>query len=195
MPAHIETYGQLENTEKPWWANKIETVPTWPPNSPWQAVCRVAGLDWGVGLQNVYEYQGRAIPGFQSVVRETDQTVLHIAKERDLPVQNKTVFQEVDSLVNGHLQFHTAGSLDGGKVMWALAKLSEQMRVVGHDVIDQYVLAVNAHDGSKRVSLARTPVRVVCQNTLKQAELRREHAISQPCRAPSPTPASAGLSG
>src|SRR5206468_3220585 len=63
------------------------------------------------------------------------------------------------------LHFEAAGSLHGGRRIWALARLPEHIEV-GGDPTGVHVLVTNSHDGSSAVQAAVTPVRVVCQNTL-----------------------------
>lgn len=58
-----------------------------------------------------------------------------------------------------------AGSLDGGRKVWILAHMAEDMQIAGEDIY-RYVLFTNAHDGRGSVSASMTDVRVVCQNTL-----------------------------
>ena len=63
------------------------------------------------------------------------------------------------------MHFETAGSLNGGRRVWVLARLPQHIEV-GGDPVRPYVLLMNSHDGSTAVIAASTPVRVVCMNTL-----------------------------
>jgi phage/plasmid-like protein (TIGR03299 family) len=64
--------------------------------------------------------------------------------------------------------YETAGSLQGGRKVWLLAKLPEKYIIAG-DEITPYLVVFNSHDGSSGVKVAMTPIRVVCQNTLNLA--------------------------
>lgn len=67
---------------------------------------------------------------------------------------------------NNHFELETAGSLSGGKRIWALAKVSDGAPVVGMDVVKPYVLLATSYDGSMATTARFTAVRVVCSNTL-----------------------------
>ena len=61
-----------------------------------------------------------------------------------------------------------AGSLQGGRRTWILARLPQRYIISG-DEITPYLVFMNSHDGSGAIKAAMTPVRVVCQNTLNLA--------------------------
>lgn len=92
------------------------------------------------------------------------------------PVQNVEAFDFLSLLVDEHgAVFETAGSLHGGKQVFVTMKMPKDIRVGGQDLVETYLLATNAHDGSGAFVVAVTPVRVVCQNTLRMA-LGNTHA-------------------
>jgi len=66
----------------------------------------------------------------------------------------------------GDMEMHTAGSLRGGQVVWALAKIKESFDLFGGDQVDAYLLFSNFHKYGHSTDVRFTPIRVVCNNTL-----------------------------
>jgi len=136
----------------------------------------LAGLGWRIALQPVFVGAGLVqspISGVKATVRDTDQRALGVVGERYSPVQNEEAFSFFDAVVgDGHAIYHTAGSLDGGRRVWILAKLPGEIVLGQDDLTEKYLLLMNSHDGSTALRMLFTPVRVVCQNTLNLA-LRR----------------------
>ena len=62
---------------------------------------------------------------------------------------------------------HTAGSLQNGKWVWCLAKMSDSFELFGGDKVDGYLLFSNPHIYGRGVEIRFTPTRVVCNNTLQ----------------------------
>jgi len=128
-----------------------------------------AGLDWGVAeLPCFVEYEGSKLStGQKSLIRTTDGKVLTNVGENWNPVQNETAFEFFGEFVmSGDMEMHTAGSLKGGQMVWALAKVKESFELFGGDKIDSYLLFSNPHQYGKSIDVRFTPIRVVCNNTL-----------------------------
>jgi phage/plasmid-like protein (TIGR03299 family) len=128
-----------------------------------------AGLDWKVQeVESFIEFDGKRMPtGQKSLIREIDGKILTNVGENWNPVQNETAFEFFSEFVlSGNMEMHTAGSLKGGQMVWALAKVSESFDLFGGDEVESYLLFSNPHQYGKAIDVRFTPIRVVCNNTL-----------------------------
>ena len=74
------------------------------------------------------------------------------------------------SNADGHVKFETAGSVKGGRQVWALIYLDEPFQVNGDPSLTiPYIALLNSHDGTGACNVVRTQVRVVCANTYQMA--------------------------
>ena len=162
MSANVETMFSVRET--PW--HGLGRIVMDAPAS--REALELAGLDWQVESRNIYSSTGAMIPGYRANVRSTDDAVLGVVSDRYRTVQNEEAFQFTDDLLGEGVTYETAGSLQGGKKVWMLAKLPEKYIIAG-DEVTPYLAIFNSHDGSSGVKVAMTPVRVVCQNTLNLA--------------------------
>jgi phage/plasmid-like protein (TIGR03299 family) len=137
-----------------------------------------AGLDWSVELHEVQAKMPDGtllpVPDRRAVVRDTDRRVLGTVGLGYSPLQNRDAFAIVEPLVAASEGvWETAGSLWGGRAVWALAKLPGEIVVRRpggiEDPVKGYLLVTNRHDGTQAVQIKLTPIRVVCRNTLGQA--------------------------
>ena len=128
-----------------------------------------AELNWSVReVESFIEFDGKRMPtGQKSLVRETDGKILTNVGENWNPVQNETAFDFFHEYVMaGDMEMNTAGSLKGGQMVWALAKVKDSFEILGGDRIDSYLLFSNPHQYGKAIDIRFTPIRVVCNNTL-----------------------------
>lgn len=127
-----------------------------------------AGLNWSVEKKDL-TIQGTNIkvPGHQALIRSTDNKVLDVVGDDWNPVQNEEAFKFFSEYVlAGDMEMNTAGSLKGGRNVWALAKVKESFTILGEDQVDSYLLFSNPHQYGKAIDVRFTPIRVVCNNTL-----------------------------
>ena len=138
MPANVETMFSVRET--PW--HGLGRIIMDAPAS--REALELAGLGWQVESRNIYSGTGAMIPGYRANVRSTDD------------------------LLGEGVTYETAGSLQGGRKVWMLARLPRKYLIAGDQVVP-YLVIFNSHDGSSGVKVAMTPIRVVCQNTLNLA--------------------------
>ena len=108
-----------------------------------------------------------------AVIRNMDNAVLGVVGPAYQVIQNVEMFDFLDALTTGEdrvAKWASAGSLRGGRNVWALLDLPDSEIVVGkEDRLLPYLLITNAHDGSAACRVIPTTVRVVCMNTLQAA--------------------------
>ena len=126
-----------------------------------------AGVDWSVEKQDLMTSGGSVVKNKQALVRSSDGAVLDVVGKGWNPVQNADAFNFFEEYVKaGDMQMHTAGSLDNGKMVWALAKTNDAFELFDGDVTENYFLFSNPHQFGKAIDIRMTPIRVVCNNTL-----------------------------
>ena len=145
----------------------------------WQVA---AGMDWSIERSPVrFNAQGNdQIYSGQSVLyRSDDNTPLSVVSNRYKPVQPKEVLGFFRDLVaeNG-FKIHTAGTLMGGKRMWALAETGKFGEVCKGDGIGGFLLLSTSCDKTLATTARFTTVRVVCNNTLTAAVNRDVNQVS-----------------
>ena len=161
MAANVET--MFSTREKPW--HGLGTVVEEAPASA--DALRLAGLDWNVVQKDIFANHGK-VDGYKANVRDIDNQVLGVVTDRYKVIQNVDAFAFTDELLGEGVRYETAGSLQGGKKVWLLARLPREYITSG-ERITPYLVFSNTHDGSGAVRVAITPVRVVCNNTLNLA--------------------------
>lgn len=144
-----------------------------------------AGLDWNVGRAQVAfkpEGKGVFVKGDSQVLYRDDTFAqLGIVSDRYQIVQPGEVLEFFRDIVGtGGLELETAGSLDGGKKVWALAKTGDGFSIMGQGRVEGYVLLSTSFDGSMATRAQFTSVRVVCNNTLQLAAKDTKGAVIVP---------------
>lgn len=135
-----------------------------------QQMLEAAKLDWGVYTEPCYaDLDGKKVElNKQVLVRDRDHKVLDVISNDWKPLQNIDAFEFFNDFVAaGHMNMDTAGSLKGGRRVWALAKIDESFALFnGKDQVDSYLLFSNPHQYGSSIDVRMTAVRVVCNNTL-----------------------------
>ncbi len=141
-----------------------------------------AGLDWNVREKHLELSEpfaeNRIVKSHKAIVRQDTGDILGVVGSRYQPIQNADSFEWLTTALGhaGHsmreraISLETAGELRGGRIVWMLALLPNELRVgATDDIIKRYLLICNSHDGSKAFRALITPIRVICQNTLTLA--------------------------
>ena len=137
-----------------------------------------AGLDWEV-LSSPLKFQTK-INGKRSTVEFDGQNVLYrsdtgepmsVVSGRYQIVQPKEIMEFFREFAEaGDMTIETAGSLNGGAKVWALARIDADFTIGGkngNDIVEPYVLLATSCDKSIATTGQLTTVRVVCNNTLQ----------------------------
>lgn len=153
------------------------------PNAPLETWQVEAGLDWEARSSLVrYDYtkvdpetgQPLNVPRIDKdhvVLHRSDTAdVLGIVSDKYKPVQPKQIIEFYRDLTEKHgFQLETAGSLMGGRRIWALANTQHALQLRGNDVNKLYLLLATSFDGSMATQARLTNIRVVCNNTIEVA--------------------------
>lgn len=152
--------------DTPWHGLGTRVLPDLAP----EAMLKAANLDWRVEKHPLFaELNGKRIrTEAHALVRDSDQKILSVVTDSWNPVQNSEAFEFFSEFVHaGDMEMHTAGSLKGGKQVWALAKVKDSFfDLFGGDRVESYLLFSNPHQFGKGITVQFTPIRVVCNNTL-----------------------------
>lgn len=150
----------------PWHGLGTKVAPDLTP----EQMMKAAGLDWEVEKFPLFaDVAGRKIKidDKEALIRTSDNKILDVVGDGWNPVQNREAFEFFNDFVGaGEMEMHTAGSLKGGRNIWALAKVNESFEILGGDKVEGYLLFSNPHQYGKSVDVRFTPIRVVCNNTL-----------------------------
>lgn len=157
-----------------------------------QEVMTKAKLDWSVakcelvakmpfridGNNNIddytFQHDGniyREMNNAYATYRTDNNYPLGLVKEKYEVVQNMDAFNFFNNAIGENLaQWDKAACLNFGEKVYVSAKLPVQTSVANsNDVVDNYLVFSNGHDGNSSVDIMITPVRVICTNMLNGA--------------------------
>ena len=156
----------------------------------WQ---KSAGMDWFIESapvcytpcdfdQQTEQYVTSPVQTFPKrnvLYRSDTKAPLSVVSDRYKAVQPIEVLEFFRDLVaeNG-FKLHTAGTLFGGKRMWALAETGQYDEIAKGDGIGGFLLLSTSCDKSLATTARFTSVRVVCNNTLSMATAEDACSVS-----------------
>jgi phage/plasmid-like protein (TIGR03299 family) len=138
---------------------------------------RTAHLDWEVwespvifglkGAPGPAPVSLRAFNGKKALYRSDTGEPFAVVSEGYNVVQPGDILEFFRNLTEIHgLKIHTAGSLRGGKRVWALASIPKGIKLGNGDLLHPFVLLATSYDKSLSTTGKLTTVEVVCNNTL-----------------------------
>jgi phage/plasmid-like protein (TIGR03299 family) len=178
MAHEVETmaYTFRDRTDLPWHnlGNPIDQ------NSTPDEMLAAAELDWSVSKRPLYtsmtpsgevgsdvRLQSLRMADYFALVRDSDNKILGPCGKDYVPTQNKEVFAFFKTFCeSGGMSMETAGSLQGGKQVWVLAKINIGFTLPGGDRVEGYLLISSPHIWGKSLVIKFVATRVVCANTL-----------------------------
>ena len=144
---------------------------------------KAAGMDWTIE-QTQCQFTPESgnittIPDRFVQYRSDNNMPLSVVSARYKPVQPAQVLEFFNDLVqeNG-FKLHTAGTLFGGKRLWALAETGKYAEVSKGDNVGGYLLLSTSCDRSLATTARFTTIRVVCNNTLSFATKNNDNMVS-----------------
>lgn len=156
----------------------------------WQ---KSAGMDWVIesapvaytachfdeNTEQMVDDGLQVFPKRNVLYRSDTKAPLSVVSDRYKPVQPVEVLEFFRDLVeeNG-FKLHTAGTLFGGKRMWALAETGQFAEIGKDDGIGGFLLLSTSCDKSLATTARFTSVRVVCNNTLSMATAEDACSVS-----------------
>lgn len=167
---HDIAYAYHDETSTPW--HRLGQVLT--PDADIETWAKAAGLAHEVHRSPVQFADTDGVMHMnadrQVLYRSDNHKALGVVGNRYNIVQPAQVLGFFKTLADtNHFQIEVAGALNGGKRIWALAKVGEGAPIIGQDVVLPYILLATSYDGTMATIAQPTTVRVVCNNTLQAA--------------------------
>jgi len=154
--------------EEPW-HGLGEKLPEGAPIDTW---LRTARLEWELKrlpVQYLVDGRIRTMDDRFVLVRGDTHAALSVVSDDYQIVQPREVLEFYRELMDLYgYTLETAGALDGGRKVWALARtgMTGAADTGGKDELAAYVLLATSCDKTLATTAAFTSIRVVCQNTL-----------------------------
>jgi len=144
-----------------------------------------AGMDWNIESAPVHYlphgFYGdlSKFPKQNVLYRSDNSEPLSIVSDRYQIVQPADVLEFFRDLVEeSGFRLHTAGTLFGGKRLWALAETGKFGEVCDGDGVGGFLLLSTSADKSLATTARFTSVRVVCNNTLSLSMQDNSNCVS-----------------
>ena len=159
---------KTETTDRIGWLSRGHSVAGAPTA---KECCEAAKLDWSIAKREMFVKHEdgtfeRCPDAFQGVRSDT-KALMGTVGRTYCHLDNREAFSFFDEVVgNGDATYDSAGSFEGGRLVWLLARLTTPLVLPGDDRIEQYILMVDGKDGSRPTQVGLTAYRISCKNSL-----------------------------
>lgn len=185
MTALVESIAYNELEFHPWWRGtaieRMAKVRVLQINLTGDQMREAAGLTWEP-IETSLQFE-RLLPGdwgkvkrdqYRGLIRSDTGELLAINGGRYFIFRNANLFKLMDALASvADLHYFVAGSLDGGKKVFAQVRVGDNFKVERSSGRKQEfaknMLASTTHDGSGRSRIKNVTTNVCCANTLAAA--------------------------
>ncbi len=97
-----------------------------------------------------------------------DWEVSKIPSQRPKSHSNQETFRFYKAYFeSGNAEIDTVGSLDGARIIWALARLNENFILPGDDELKGYILLASRHEDREKIEIQFLTLRSACNSMLK----------------------------
>jgi phage/plasmid-like protein (TIGR03299 family) len=136
----------------------------------WEGAMDKASMNWEVDKRPLYDGTGRQVAAW-GMFRSDNNAFLDAVGEKYTPIQNKFAFDFVDTIlgVEGGAHYEAAGTLDGGRKIFCIAKIPYDFLVDGQDKIETRLMFTTSHDGSLAAQAKLLNLRLACLNAFTRA--------------------------
>lgn len=164
--AEKETYSFVSNRVPAW--HRLGTIVDGA--MTWEQAMELANLNFEVSKVQMTNPRTNELVESWGILRNDNNEFLGAVGARYTPIQNKTLFDFIDGIIDGDgVHYETAGVLGKGERVFVMANVGAYDVLGTGDVHNTYLLGVGSHDGTMSQTFKMTETRVVCQNTLNIA--------------------------
>ena len=103
-----------------------------------------------------------------------DWEVSKIPSQRPKSHSNQETFRFYKAYFDaGNAEIETIGSLDGARIIWALARLNQNFILPGDDELKGYILLASRHEDREKIEIQFLTLRSACNSMLKISSAAR----------------------
>jgi len=143
----------------------------------WSDALKGASLNWNVEKRQLLDPIAKLPIDRWGIFRVDTGDYMGDCGKDYTPLQNYTIGQVMDAIVEaeGGAHYDVAGSIRGGKQVWAQIALRDAIRIKGtDDKSDVRLTGIADHSGKLANRWFTSATRIVCANTMRIAELNQD---------------------